>query len=112
MTPLAQKGCRCRFCPPDRTEIRIHKADEPTAFFDLLDTDGLAGEDLAEIDLFARVNDTPAAGDVDGLVVEKIVKFRPALIVAGRRDRDWRLSGTTLGYRPRRLRTRSVSGRQ
>nr|WP_292176033.1 hypothetical protein [Mesorhizobium sp.] len=49
---------------------------------DLFDADGLAGEDLAEVDLFAIVADAPAGGDGDGLVVERIIEVRQASVGA------------------------------
>jgi hypothetical protein len=45
---------------------------------DLFDADGLAGEDLAEIDLPAVEADAATAGDGDGLVVEGIVEVGEA----------------------------------
>ena len=44
--------------------------------FDLLDADGLAGEDQAEIDLLSFIADASACGDGDGLVVERVLEIR------------------------------------
>jgi N-acetylglutamate synthase-like GNAT family acetyltransferase len=43
---------------------------------DLFDSDGLAGEDLAEVDFLAVETDAAAGGDGDRLVVEWIVQVR------------------------------------
>ena len=61
-------------------KIVIHKADRPNTFFDFLDTDRLTSEDRAEIHFFAVETDTSAAGDVDGPVVKRIIKFRQVAI--------------------------------
>jgi hypothetical protein len=53
---LGQKGCREAagfFLQVHVPEIVIHKADQPNTFFDLLDTDSLSREDVAEINFFA-----------------------------------------------------------
>lgn len=63
----------------------MHEADKPDALFDLSDTDGLAGEDLTEIDFSHFEADAAAGGDGDGLVVEGIVEFWQAFIGPGRR---------------------------
>ena len=49
----------------------------------LLDADGLAGEDGAEIDLSPFVADAPAGRDGDGLVVEGIGEFGQAKVGPG-----------------------------
>ena len=54
---------------------------------DLLDADGLPGEDLAEIDLLPLEADAPAGGDGDRLVVERIVELGQAGIGTLRRLR-------------------------
>jgi hypothetical protein len=64
------------FLQIDVAKIVIHKADQPNTFFDFFDTDRLTCEDRTEIDFFAVQTDTPAAGDVDGLVVKRIIQFR------------------------------------
>ena len=51
----------------------IHKADEPDVVVHFLDAEGLAGENLAEVDPQA---DAPAAGNHDGFIVERIVDGR------------------------------------
>lgn len=48
--------------------------------FDLFDSDGLPGEDQAEIDLLSLVADAAACCDGHGLVVERIVELRQAVI--------------------------------
>ena len=45
---------------------------------DLFDSDGLAGEDLAEVDFLAVEADAAAGGDGDRLVVERIIQIRQA----------------------------------
>jgi hypothetical protein len=45
------------------TEIIIHKADQPNPLVGLFDPDGLAGEDLAEIDFLPIEADASASGD-------------------------------------------------
>jgi len=47
---------------------------------DLLDSaDGLAGEDLAQVDLLAFVTDAPACSDGHCLVMEGVIKARQQL---------------------------------
>jgi len=78
---LARGVCQ-RFEPAglvvEVSQIVSHKADEPDVVVGLLDADGLAGEDGAEIDLSAFVADAPAGRDGDGLVVEGIGEFGQA----------------------------------
>ena len=50
---------------------------------DLFDSDGLAGEDLAEVDFLAVEADAAAGGDGDRLVVEWIMQVRQAGIGRG-----------------------------
>ena len=76
------------FLQIDVAEIVLHEADQPNTFFDLLDTDSLPGEEGAEIDFFAVETDTSALGDVDGLVVERIIKFGQAAIGTAGRSRS------------------------
>jgi hypothetical protein len=59
-------------------------------FFDLLNTDSLPREDGAEIIFFAVETNAPAVGDVNGAVVERIIKFRQAAVGAGGRGIDFR----------------------
>jgi len=47
----------------DVSEIIVHEGDEPNAVVDLLDAEGLAGEDGREVDLLA-VPEGPAAAPV------------------------------------------------
>src|SRR5690606_16707645 len=57
---------------------------QPDMVVGLLDADGLAGEDLAEIDLAPLVADATAGGDGDGFVVEGVVELGQAIIGAWR----------------------------
>jgi hypothetical protein len=57
-----------------------------------LDADGLAGEDLAKINLFAAQTDAAATGDHNGFVVQGIIDIGQSLVEAGRGSID--LSGT------------------
>jgi len=78
------------FLQIDVAEIVLHKADQPNTFFDFLDTDNLPREDGAEINFFAVETDTSAVGDVDGVVVERIIKFRQAAILTRGGSIDFR----------------------
>jgi len=62
----------------------VHKADEPDFIAHLLDTDILAGEDGAEINLSAPEADAATLGDGDGSVVERAVKLAEPAIGSGR----------------------------
>jgi hypothetical protein len=53
----------------------MHEAGKPEMVVDLLDADGLAGEDQTEIDLAAIEADAAARGDGDRLVVEGVVEL-------------------------------------
>ncbi|MGH9494065.1 MAG: hypothetical protein ACRD3B_03635, partial [Candidatus Sulfotelmatobacter sp.] len=46
------------------SQIIIHKADQPNIVVYFFDADGLAGEDRAEIDLFAAQTQAAAMGHV------------------------------------------------
>lgn len=50
----------------------VHETDGRDVVVDLLDADGLSGEDLAEVDLPALEADAAAGGDGDGPVVERL----------------------------------------
>jgi hypothetical protein len=78
------------FLQIDVPEIVIHEADQPNTFFDFLDTHTLPRKDGAEIDFFAVEADPSAVGDVDGLVVKRIIKFRQAAILADGGSIDFR----------------------
>ena len=67
------------------TQIVVHEGREPKAIVDLFDSNGLAGEDLAEVDFLAIEADAAAGGDGDRLVVERIVKRGQAGIGTRRR---------------------------
>ena len=56
----------------------MHEGGEPKVLVDLFDSDGLAGEDLAEGDFLAIEADAAAGGDGDRLVVEWILQVRQA----------------------------------
>jgi hypothetical protein len=55
------------------SQIIIHKADQPDVVVNFLDADGLAGENCAEVNLFAAQTDAAATRDHDGLVVKGVV---------------------------------------
>ena len=57
------------------SQIIVHEADEPDVLVDLFDSDFLAGEDLAEIDLVSVEADPAAGGHDDGLVMEGVVEL-------------------------------------
>jgi hypothetical protein len=82
------KGLQSFFLQIDVAEIVLHKADQPNTFFDFLDTDSLTSKDRAEVDFLAVETNAPAAGDVDNLVVERVVQFRQAAVGAG--GRGWK----------------------
>jgi hypothetical protein len=84
------RGCRVFLLQIDVPEIVLHKAEQPNTFFDLLDTDSLASKDRAEVDFFAVETNAPAAGDVDSLVVKRVVEFRQSAVGAGGRGIDFR----------------------
>src|SRR5579863_307009 len=63
----------------------MHERDKPDSIIDLLYSDGLTSEDLAEIDLLALEADSTARGDGDGFVVERIFELRQALVSTRRR---------------------------
>jgi hypothetical protein len=54
--------------------LRFIPEDEPNLVGDLFDSDELAGEDSAEIDLLTIEADSAAGGDGDALVVEWIIE--------------------------------------
>ena len=56
-----------------------HKTDEPNPLVSLFDSDGLAGEDLAEIDFLPIEADSSAGGDGASPVMEGILKQFVAL---------------------------------
>ena len=59
-------------------EIMVHEGDEPNVLAYLLNSDALAGEDDAEIDLLPIEADAAACGDGDGLVVERVAELGQA----------------------------------
>src|SRR5215467_14934457 len=56
-------------------KIVIHKTNQPDTIFNFLDTDSLASKGYAEVDLLVVEAKAPAAGDYDGAVVERVVRF-------------------------------------
>ena len=54
----------------EEPQVVMHEGDEPDALADLFDADGLAGQGLAEADLFSIYTEPAAAGNRDGFVVE------------------------------------------
>jgi len=78
------QGLRGFFLQINIAEIVIHKTDQPDAGVHFLDADGLAGERYAEVDLLVVQAKTSAAGDHDGAVVERVVRFGNAVIRARR----------------------------
>ena len=61
-------------------EVSEIQADEPDVLAHLLDADALAGEDGAEVDLPSIEADTPARGDGDSFVVERVIELRQASV--------------------------------
>src|SRR5439155_16420282 len=74
------QGLQGFFLQINIAEIVIHKTDEPNAVVNFLDADGLPGERYAEVDFLVVQAKTSAAGDHDGAVVERVVRFRDASI--------------------------------
>ena len=72
----------------DVPEIVLHKADQPNTFIDLLDTDSLTSKDRTEVDFFTVQTNAPTVGDVDHLVVERVVEFRQSAVGAGGRGTE------------------------
>jgi Phage integrase family len=58
------------------SKIIIHKADEPNPIVGLFDSDGLAGEDLAEVDFLPVEADSAAGSDGETLLIERGVDIR------------------------------------
>jgi ABC-type uncharacterized transport system substrate-binding protein len=65
------------------SEIIVHKADQPNLVAHLFDTNALAGEDDAEIDLAAIEADAAACGHGGGSIVEWIIELRQASVGSG-----------------------------
>ena len=74
------QGLQGFFLQINIAEIVIHKTDEPNAVVHFLDADGLPGERYAEVDFLVVQAKPSAAGDPDGAVVERVVRFRDASI--------------------------------
>ena len=58
----------------------MHKADEPDAVVDLLDTDGLTSQAGTEIDFLSVKAEAATVGNHDGVVVERVLGLADALI--------------------------------
>ena len=54
--------------------IIVHEADKPDVVGDLSYAHGLAGKDGAEVDLLPLDADAPALGDLDGALVEWVLR--------------------------------------
>ena len=67
------------------SQIIIHKADQPNPLVGLFDSDGLASEDLAEIDLLPVEADAAAGCDGGSPVMEWVIDVRQAPIGSWRR---------------------------
>ena len=78
------------FLQIDITEIILHKADEPDAGIDLLDTDGLASERFAQVNFLAIQTQTAATGNHNGFIVKGIVRLGNALLGSPRGGVDFR----------------------
>ena len=65
------------------SEIIVHKADQPNLVAHLFDTNALAGEDDAEIDLAAIEADAAACGHGGGSIVERIIELRQTSVGSG-----------------------------
>jgi hypothetical protein len=57
------------------SEIIVDEADEPNALVGLFDSDGLAGEHLAEVDVACLEADAAAAGNDDFAIMEGVGDF-------------------------------------
>ena len=60
----------------------MHEGDEPDALVDLFDSDHLACEDLAQVDLAGFECDAAAGGDDDSFVVKGVIELGQASIGA------------------------------
>jgi hypothetical protein len=69
------QGLQGFFLQIDIAKIVIHKTDQPGAVVNFFDADGLACEGYAEVDLLVIQAKTSAAGDHDGAVMERVVRF-------------------------------------
>ena len=56
----------------DIDQIVMHKADQPNAVVDLLDAEGLAGQDGRDVDLLAAQAEAPARRDENFSVMEGV----------------------------------------
>jgi len=53
----------------------VHEADERDVVGDFAHADGLSGEGLAEVDLARAEAQSPAMGDGDGAIVQRVMKL-------------------------------------
>src|SRR5271165_4428665 len=80
------QGLQGFFLQINIAEIVIHKTDQPDAVVDFFDADGLSRKGNAEINLLVVQAKASAAGDHDGAVVERVVRFwDPSIGAAGSR---------------------------
>jgi hypothetical protein len=85
---LGPKGF-CKGLPAFLLQINIvenviHETDQPDAGVDFFDAHGLAGEGDTEVDLLVVQAKASAAGDDDGAVVERVMRFWDASIGSAR----------------------------
>ncbi len=64
----------------EESQVIVHEADEPDVVGHLLDTDVLAGEYGAEMDLLTSEADPATLCDGDRPVIERIVELLKAVI--------------------------------
>src|ERR1700732_295318 len=76
------QGLQGFFLQINIAEIVIHKTDQPDAVVNFFDSDRLTGEGNAEVNLLVVEANTPAAGDDEGAIVERVVRFGDAEIGA------------------------------
>jgi hypothetical protein len=70
------RGCKV-LCSIEVTEVVGHKADEPNAAVDFLNSKPLACQHGRDVDLFAVQADAPAGGDEDVAIMEGIGELPP-----------------------------------
>src|SRR5579864_6107776 len=89
------QGLQSFFLQINITEIVIHKTDQPDSILDFRHTNGLAGEGYAEVDLLVVQAKASTAGDHDGAIVERVVRFGDAATGArgSRVDLSWAFHG-------------------
>jgi len=70
------RGCKV-LCSIEVTEVVGHKADEPNAAVDFLNSKPLACQHGRDVDLFVAQADAPAGGDEDVAVMEGLGELPP-----------------------------------